>query len=92
MLLESETLVSREVTLVSRVNRWCADQEMFFFRVKCSDAGARKKHWCRWSNVGARIRIHIFSLEESSYVALKSKLRSFVLGHTLGRLLGGTRF
>ena len=32
VLLEIKTLVSREETLVSRVNQWCADQETFFFK------------------------------------------------------------
>ena len=31
-VLLKETLVLREVTLVLRVNRWCADQEMVFLQ------------------------------------------------------------
>ena len=34
MLLKIETLVPMEVTLVSRVNCWCADQEIYFFQGK----------------------------------------------------------
>ena len=52
MLLEIETLVLREVTLVSMVNCWCAEivlvrgSEDVFLQGKYCDTGARKLCWC----------------------------------------------
>ena len=76
VLLEIKTLVPREVTLVSRVNCWCADQETFFFRENIM------QHWCAEKALVSMVNCwcaemvlvrgsgYIFFLEELSYVTL----------------------